>query len=199
MRISAAKSSKAKTHARSSADKTLDLIDSNTATCQGRWCDIEPLSTEERKQWEAQEDMIDGSGEKTSGREEAIRWEQEQVSGTLQGCWVRAPPCGRCGLPLGTAEAGRERDMSLIFHTVNKMILLCRVNTQPPIVIFPKYTHTCTVTHSSPRGALPGNSMQTGSPPPPLFLSVSHKTTCIPDTTPSMAEPIYAFMHSMKN
>lgn len=131
--------------------------------------------------------MIDSSGEKTSGREETIRWEQEQVSGDTGG-WVRAPPCGRWGPPLGTAEAGRERDMPLIFHAVNKMILPCRVNTQPPIVIFPKYTHTCAVTHSNLCGALPGNSMQTGFFFPP---SVSHKTTCIPETTASMAVSLF--------
>lgn len=45
-------------------------------------------------------------------------------------------------------QPGSERDMSLIFHTVNKMILPCRVNSQPPMVISPKYTRTCTVTHS---------------------------------------------------
>lgn len=47
--------------ARSSADKASPLVDCDT-TCYGRWCDIQPLSTEEGKQGGAQEDKRDSDG-----------------------------------------------------------------------------------------------------------------------------------------
>lgn len=106
---------------------------------------------------------------------------RSKYQGRLRGiwCWVRAPPCGPHGPPPGSAEPGRKRDMSSIFHTVNKMILPCRVNTQPPIVISPKYTHARSHTHTHNRISaelyLATAYKQNFFPPPVL-----HKTTCVP-------------------
>jgi len=71
------------------------------------------------------------------------RWEQEPLIGD----WMLAQSATMWTAGTGSGVC-RDGDMSVIFHRVNRMVLPGRVNTQPHIVISPKYTHTCTVTHS---------------------------------------------------
>lgn len=99
--------------ANSGADKTVPLIDYHATTCLGRWCDIQPLSTEERKQREAQEDMTDCRRGRTSGKKKKKKRRQSGENRSKcqghEGCWVRAPPCGPRGPPRGSAEQRRRR------------------------------------------------------------------------------------------
>ena len=70
-------------------------------------------------------------------------------------------------------------------HSQQNDFLPCRVNAQPPIVISPNYTHThththkCTVAHAwaNPHRALPGNGIQTRSPPPTHTHTHTHTHT----------------------
>lgn len=150
---SQAKPGQARVHARSSADKTFPLVDSSTATCHGRWCDIQPLSTGQGgKQRQAQED-IRGSDGGEEGRESGENRSECQEQWRGSWCWVTAPPCGpqgtACMVLLLQSRAGKRKETWHRFSTQStKWVLPCRENTQPPIVISPKYTHTCTVTHS---------------------------------------------------
>lgn len=106
--------------------------------------------------------------------------------------WTVHTTSGLCTAGTGRRKGRRrkKRDMSLIFHTVNKMIF-------SPLAVQGKYTashrnfskmHTCMHSHThahiskSLQGPLPGNSMQTGFFfffTPSLFLPVLHKTTCL--------------------
>lgn len=96
------------------------------------------------------EDMRD-RGWRSEGERSKSGEKRSKCHGCQRGVWswVWAPPCGeRRMTPADSPEPSRDRDVSLIFHIVNKMILPCRLNTHPPIVISPKYTQAPSQSHN---------------------------------------------------
>lgn len=89
-------------------------------------------------------------------------------------CCLRAPPCG---LSL-FAEAGRARDMSLIFHTINTNYFAMQGKYTASQSHFSKI-HTCMQSHTQipTELYLATAYKQDFVPLPP---SVSNKTTCMP-------------------
>lgn len=187
-----ARPGQARVHARSSADKTFPLVDSSTATCHGRWCDIQPLSTGQGgKQRQAQEDIrgSDGGEEGAeSGENRSVRNTREAVDVEPQRHHVdRGPSLQGAAAAAAAAETCRqeERDMASIFHTVNKMSFAVQGKYTASHSNFSKI-HTYMHSHTLITKSLQSSTWQRHtnrifffSPPSLLFSSRTKQHPCL--------------------